>query len=562
MFALAPKYDKENDKTKEAKYTHIRAFRKYAELAQASYCLQLQVGMGKIPNDTKFINALIDTNYDQHFTRDRAIQFVSIYEVIAHYTPKQTEGFFGSIHSFFNDDGFSATLFQDKESKEYILAIRGTEGSFQSVEKITNALKDFYTDFLLATNEIPNQYFTLIDFFENEIKHLIGNNKIVVTGHSLGGFLAQSFVVTYPHITKEAYTYNAPGLLPDDRKLLNESIVKAGQVASNVYDAIKSTLKRNPIQFVQSITDAYNKIKSHSIFSDKMYFQAIVITKELKEAKLQDDSLYDKNKHSSIPSYITDSILEPHNYGSKCQYWDIQGIVVASLCSPFPDSWFSSSSRFDVKDMEQYARQFYAKVQEANVGDILIYNSLLTDGDKNIKVKNKKIIIVKQNEAPQIELLFANIALNLDSGQYRNNTIMKDNISHIQADNDSDPSNNSATENLTADLGEDIAGYKYYINLGKCEKTQDIGSHSIVYLVEALKLAEVQTNNNDRSLYDINTNELERLFCDRISRLSILDYKRLDYYAKNNHSNNVFELGFNSLSSQIAYCAGIKISKG
>ena len=95
MFALAPKYDKQNDKTKEAKYTHIRAFRKYAELAQASYCLQLQVGMGKIPNDTKFINALIDTNYDQHFTRDRAIQFVSIYEVIAHYTPKQTEGFFG-----------------------------------------------------------------------------------------------------------------------------------------------------------------------------------------------------------------------------------------------------------------------------------------------------------------------------------------------------------------------------------------------------------------------------------------------------------------------------------
>ena len=33
MFALAPKYDKENDKTKEAKYTHIRAFRKSLKVA-------------------------------------------------------------------------------------------------------------------------------------------------------------------------------------------------------------------------------------------------------------------------------------------------------------------------------------------------------------------------------------------------------------------------------------------------------------------------------------------------------------------------------------------------
>lgn len=30
MPSLAPKYDKQNDKTKEAKYAHIRAFRKYA----------------------------------------------------------------------------------------------------------------------------------------------------------------------------------------------------------------------------------------------------------------------------------------------------------------------------------------------------------------------------------------------------------------------------------------------------------------------------------------------------------------------------------------------------
>ena len=47
MLSLAPKYDKQNDKTKVAKHDKIRAFRKYAELAQASYCLQLQVRYGQ-----------------------------------------------------------------------------------------------------------------------------------------------------------------------------------------------------------------------------------------------------------------------------------------------------------------------------------------------------------------------------------------------------------------------------------------------------------------------------------------------------------------------------------
>ena len=33
MSSLAPKYDKQNDKTKEAKYTHIRVFRKSIRVA-------------------------------------------------------------------------------------------------------------------------------------------------------------------------------------------------------------------------------------------------------------------------------------------------------------------------------------------------------------------------------------------------------------------------------------------------------------------------------------------------------------------------------------------------
>ncbi|RDU61439.1 hypothetical protein CQA53_10120 [Helicobacter didelphidarum] len=208
---LANKYNPKFDKTKEAKYDKISAFRKYAEVAQASYCLKLKTNMGSVENDEDFINALSDKGYSQHFSEEQAKRFANEYQVMAHYkAPKENEGFkevVSNITNFINDDGFSATLFLDKNTKDYILAFRGTEGSFGGINKINNAIRDFYTDFLLATNEIPNQYFTLVDFFEHTISNIISNNKLIIVGHSLGGHLAQVFCINYPNVIKELYTY-------------------------------------------------------------------------------------------------------------------------------------------------------------------------------------------------------------------------------------------------------------------------------------------------------------------------------------------------------------------
>lgn len=47
------------------------------------------------------------------------------------------------------------------------------------------------------------------------------------------------------------------------------------------------------------------------------------------------------------------------------------------------------------------------------------------------------------------------IGLAMQDNKYPNNTITQENVYHIQADNDNNPSNNSMVENLITDFGED-----------------------------------------------------------------------------------------------------------
>ncbi|RDU61270.1 hypothetical protein CQA53_10385 [Helicobacter didelphidarum] len=150
------------------------------------------------------------------------------------FSPNQAKRFFERydllLHQPNTSSGFSATLFEDlgeidkstgkrkevpKDSK-YILAFRGTE---MSSDKIKATLKDFYEDFLLGTNQIPEQYFDLIHFVETKIKPKIYDTssqsypKMMIVGHSLGGFLAQMCALSLCDNKNEAninevYTYN------------------------------------------------------------------------------------------------------------------------------------------------------------------------------------------------------------------------------------------------------------------------------------------------------------------------------------------------------------------
>lgn len=103
-------------------------------------------------------------------------------------------------------NGFSATLFKDTfNQNQKILAICGTEG----------CIKDMATDTKMSMGEVSIQCYELARFYEETIRERIGNEKLIVVGHSLGGYLAQAFCFMYPSAVKECYTYNSPGLLQD-----------------------------------------------------------------------------------------------------------------------------------------------------------------------------------------------------------------------------------------------------------------------------------------------------------------------------------------------------------
>ncbi|RDU51466.1 hypothetical protein CQA49_09570 [Helicobacter sp. MIT 00-7814] len=118
------------------------------------------------------------------------------------FTPNQAKQFFEKydllIHQPNTESGFSACLFQNKETKEFTLALRGTEFRLN---------KDLINDYYIGTNNndtkrIVEQYIDMLIFYEEQVRPLLERqkiNQINVTGHSLGGFLTQllALVIVY-----------------------------------------------------------------------------------------------------------------------------------------------------------------------------------------------------------------------------------------------------------------------------------------------------------------------------------------------------------------------------
>lgn len=98
--------------------------------------------------------------------------------------------------------GYSGTIFYNTNTGQYILANRGTTPGDG---------KDINADAELAVGQTPGeQISSMINFINNSI---LASNQFDVTGHSLGGCLAQIAKQIYPNSVDEVYTYNSPGAL-------------------------------------------------------------------------------------------------------------------------------------------------------------------------------------------------------------------------------------------------------------------------------------------------------------------------------------------------------------
>ena len=185
-------------------------------------------------------------------------------------------------HQKNDDEGFSATLFEDTEnSNKKILAFRGTE--------ITPG--DLNADVQLTTNEIPAQVNSLINFFlDNVIPILKEGEKINICGHSLGGYLTQICAFTFAEYVDEIYTFNSPGILTD---------YIATRVGIPNIDLMPRFIRNEIIYFFNKRNvPYYEKLKENLFLADKdhTYLPAPLNVNNIYHMKTDNDSLAFNNK--------------------------------------------------------------------------------------------------------------------------------------------------------------------------------------------------------------------------------------------------------------------------
>ncbi|WP_196377365.1 hypothetical protein [Campylobacter concisus] len=196
-------------------------------------------------------------NFHQISLRTKA--FVNRYELVHHI--KNT-----SI------TGFSSTVFYDSKFKNYIIGFRGTELGFKDL---------VFTDGMIALfgaglNQIASMAILKSDMYDAIKEHKANSgdtsevSNLVLSGHSLGGHLAQSFAFLYTKDVKELYTFNAPGFGGAFASLVTISLRFVSFIAKAIMKGIRWIARvLDPNGFVGKIASSiFNKIKGMFGFKD------------------------------------------------------------------------------------------------------------------------------------------------------------------------------------------------------------------------------------------------------------------------------------------------------
>ena len=239
-----------------------------------------------LDNDiSNFIDFPVDENgqvvgdpyifYKKEDLSPRTKLFVNRYELVKH-IPNQKSG-------------FSSTVFYDTTKSNYIIGFRGTEmkandlldDGFMAITSRAimqiSALKSLQSSMV----EAINSHSLNLNSVDGEDKNSLNLNQeqasssskeVILSGHSLGGHLAQIYAVTFKDSgVKELYTYNAPGIyggivgsaftwVVRFLSLIAKGIVRGAKYVARLVD---------PNGFIgKLVNSAFNKIKNMLGFKD------------------------------------------------------------------------------------------------------------------------------------------------------------------------------------------------------------------------------------------------------------------------------------------------------
>ena len=213
------------------------------------------------------------------------------YHQISERTKKFTSRFRLLKHQKNDNEGFSATLFEDtKDNDKRILVFRGTEMN------LTEEPADIWADIMLASGHVPTQVNSLINFFlDNVIPILKEDEKINICGHSLGGFLTQACAFIFPEYIDEIYTFNSPGLLS---KIKREEDYTTETISDALFIGDTALNEPHLLDKAKNIINIKQKLYTNISlgYKDHTYLPAPLNFNNIYHMKTDNDSLAFNNK--------------------------------------------------------------------------------------------------------------------------------------------------------------------------------------------------------------------------------------------------------------------------
>ena len=185
-------------------------------------------------------------------------------------------------------EGFFGAVFE--KDNNIVIAFRGTNNPFNDpngesiLKKIKQFSRDLEDDLFFALNrwgvssKVMPQYKEALDFSKAVQAKYGVNKEIIITGHSLGGGLAQLVGIELKH---KVISFDSPGALSIARNLFSQdrinahkSLIVSYATAPNFFNTVGKPIV-DPIQ-INVKTSAYNSIEPNALgFIGQKVFQFI-----------------------------------------------------------------------------------------------------------------------------------------------------------------------------------------------------------------------------------------------------------------------------------------------